>query len=197
MFEKKKKEYEDGLIVRRKRLADLYNYEIDLWRKQVLAREETLEDRKAKIMERAYALRDAREKARLAYVKQRLDDQWRDACDDARTLDSKAAVLYMNQERLRQIQEKRDKKQALSHQEDKFFEEWNRQLAEMEKRDREKLEFKHRMDQETSMGLRKQIEDNERLKEELYWKRMREDEEELARVSCRSASLLFVYVLMA
>ena len=34
--------------------------------------------------------RDARESQRLKLVQEKYDIQWRDACDDARTLDSKA-----------------------------------------------------------------------------------------------------------
>jgi hypothetical protein len=56
-------------------------------------------------MERAYALRDAREKERLRIVRDKLDEQWRDACDDARTLDSKAMTKFMNEQRLQQIQD--------------------------------------------------------------------------------------------
>ena len=56
-------------------------------------------------MERAYALREAREKERLRIVREKYDEQWRDACDDARTLDSKAMTRYMNEQRLQQIQD--------------------------------------------------------------------------------------------
>jgi hypothetical protein len=48
MFESKKKEYEENLVERRKKLADLYNYEINLWRQEILSRVETQEDRKAR-----------------------------------------------------------------------------------------------------------------------------------------------------
>ena len=46
MLEAKRKEYEDRLLDRRRRLADLYNDEIVQWRKEVLAKVETPEDRK-------------------------------------------------------------------------------------------------------------------------------------------------------
>jgi transcription elongation GreA/GreB family factor len=108
-------------------------------------------------MEKAYALRDAREKARQDYVQRRLNDQWRDSCDDARTLDSKAMTLFMNQERLRQIREKVERKQLLSKQEDHFLVEWNRQMDELERRDREKEEYRRRIDKETSDAIRKQV----------------------------------------
>jgi biopolymer transport protein ExbB/TolQ len=63
----------------------------------------------------------------------------------------------MNDERLNQIKEKREKKQMLSQQEDKFFEEWNRQLEELAKRDAQKNEYRRRIDRETSDGLRRQV----------------------------------------
>lgn len=110
-----------------------------------------------RIMERAYALRDAREAERKAIVKQKYDAQWRDACDDARTLDSKAMVIFMNQERLRQIEEKRTRKQQLSVQENSFVEEWTRQMDALAARDEEKKAFRRRIDAETSAQIREQV----------------------------------------
>jgi hypothetical protein len=79
-------------------------------------------------MAKAYALRDAREGARGELVKQKYDLQWREACDDARTLDSKAMTLYMNTERLRQIEEKKLRHLKLSDQEGAFLSEWTKQV---------------------------------------------------------------------
>lgn len=133
-------------------------------------------------MQRAYALRDAREKARQEYVRKRYDDQWRDSCDDARTLDSKAMVIFMNKERIKQIEEKLEKKRELSAQENSFLAEWNRQLDELERRDREKREHRERVNHETSEAIRAQIEKNNRAKEEFYRKLMDEEQAELSRV---------------
>lgn len=157
MFETKKRDYEENLSSRRKRLASLYNEEMDSWRFEVLGKVETQEDRKARIMERAYALRDARERDRQEYVKKRYDDQWRDSCDDARTLDSKAMVKFIHKERVRQIHEKVDRKSELSAQENNFLEEWNRQLDAIAKRDAEKDEYRRRIDRETSEAIKAQV----------------------------------------
>jgi hypothetical protein len=156
-FEKRKQEHEVKLHDRRQQLADLYNSEIETWRAQVLANVETLEDRQARIMERAYALRDAREKERMSLVKEKYDEQWRDACDDARTLDSKAMTKYMNKERIQQIQDKIKRKQQVSSQENSFLDEWNRQLEELERRDRDKQDLRRRIDHETSNEIKAQV----------------------------------------
>lgn len=108
-------------------------------------------------MERAYALRDAREKERLQVVKEKLDQQWREACDDARTLDSKAMTKYMNDQRLQQIRDKMARKEKLSAQENFFLDEWNRQLEEVARRDQEKLANKRRVARETSAAIRAQV----------------------------------------
>ena len=50
-----------------------------------------------RIKERAYALKEAREEARQKFVDAAYKNQWRDACDDARTLDSKAVTRFMQQ----------------------------------------------------------------------------------------------------
>jgi hypothetical protein len=46
LFEAKKKQYEDNLLHRRRKLADLYNREMDQWRREVLSKVETMQDRK-------------------------------------------------------------------------------------------------------------------------------------------------------
>lgn len=43
--------------MRRHRLADLYNSEMEAWHHEILSRVETTEDRKNKIREKAYALK--------------------------------------------------------------------------------------------------------------------------------------------
>jgi uncharacterized protein YaiI (UPF0178 family) len=48
-----------------------------------------------RMIERAYALRDARENERRKIVKEKTQQQWRNACDDVRILDSKALTQYM------------------------------------------------------------------------------------------------------
>jgi cilia- and flagella-associated protein 53 len=147
-------------------------------------------------MDRAYALRDARERERQEYVHRRYDDQWRDSCDDARTLDSKATVIFMNKERVKQIGEKLERKQELSRIENSFLEAWNRQLDELERREQEKKEYRHRMEMETSKAIRAQIEQNQQAKENYYRSLMAEEQAELERVSILIIVTFYVYGIM-
>lgn len=54
-----------------------------------------LEKYSTRMIERAYALRDARENERRKIVEEKTQQQWRNACDDVRILDSKALTHYM------------------------------------------------------------------------------------------------------
>lgn len=146
---------------------------------------------KHRIMERAYALRDARESERMKIVKQKYDAQWRDACDDARTLDSKAMTLYMNQERLRQIEEKRMRNKGLSAQENAFVEEWTKQMDALAARDEAKKALRRQIDAETSAHIKSQIEKNAQLKEEFNQKKLQEELEDLNKVRCFQHYVVF------
>ena len=104
-------------------------------------------------MERAYALRDAREESRRKIVQERLDEQWRDACDDARLLDSKALTHHMSKERHQQIQDKIIRNKELSRNENDFMVEWQRQLEVMHQKDQAKRDKQHQADLDTVCHL--------------------------------------------
>lgn len=177
-----RKQREASLLERRRKVANLYNVEMQSWREEALSIMETQEDRKARIMDRAHALKDSREKAQQEYVKKAYDKQWRLACDDARLLDSEALEKFMSDERLRQIEEKRRNKIELSGAENDFLDEWKRQLDVIEERDRKKLQTQKDADLATQAGLRDQMTHNRQMKQDHWQRRREEDEAELSRL---------------
>mmetsp|Transcript_13080 Transcript_13080/g.11851 ORF Transcript_13080/g.11851 Transcript_13080/m.11851 type:complete len:481 (+) Transcript_13080:63-1505(+) len=181
-YNQMKKDHDEELNNRRRQLADLYNYEMDNWRQQVLSKVETQEDRKQRIRERAYALRDARERERLQLVQSKYEQQWREANDDARTLDSQALTNYMSQQRLQQIEQKRLRKQQLNNDENIFLAEWKKQLDEMAEKDRLKRERLKQADLKTAEDLKEQMNYNTKRKQEHYLRNMEEDEREIAMI---------------
>lgn len=182
MVSRARREREMSLVSRRHELAALYNSQMEEWRQEVMSKVETIEERKARIMEKAYALRDARESARNAYVKDCYDRQWRDACDDARTLDSIATTKFMAKERMNQIHDKIIRNESLNANENSFLDEWKRQLELIESKDRAKSEFRHRSDMETQAGIMAQMAYNRKMKEDHYQRTQAEDEEEIRRI---------------
>lgn len=180
---KKKEKIERDVYLRRQQLADLYNSEIEFWRTEVLSKKETMEERKAALMERAYALRDAREAARKKMIQEKLDALWREGCDDARALDSKELTRFMGAERLRQIQEKENRRQAADASESVFLSEWTRQLSAIEEKDKAKEAARNKANQDTAVGLLDQIKYNEHMKDEHARKIQADDDRELAEIS--------------
>lgn len=87
-------------------------------------------------MQRAYALKEAREKQKAAYIEQCYNKQWRDACDDARALDSEATAAYMHEQRVAQIEEKIRLKEQLTKEENDCITSWRQQLMEAEVQER-------------------------------------------------------------
>lgn len=156
-FNELKRQQDEMLQERREKLAEMFQSEMNDWQKQVLSKIETPEDRKQRIRERAYALKDMREQARQQFVQEKYDQQWRDANDDARSLDTKALTLYMSKERLAQIEEKRRLKEKLTEEEDLQYAEWNRRLDEMAERDRQKKEAIRQADVKTKQDLANQV----------------------------------------
>jgi predicted nucleic acid-binding protein len=147
---------------------------MDLWKAEIMAKVETQEDRKARydtieyyivlrlfifcrIMERAYALRDQRERIRENLVKEALDRQWRDACDDARTLDSEALLALCDKERREQMAEKARKKAELKNSENNFNDEWLEHVTRLENAEKEKDAKRRHLEEVNKDKLREQV----------------------------------------
>lgn len=180
-FQSIQRQAELDLLSRRQQLADLYNYERNAWKEECLQKVETVEERKNRIMERAYKLRDDREAARMEYVRKCYDDQWRDACDEARTLDSQAMLQWVKEERLKRINdnirgyEKSDEEKRIERE----FEENN---AKLDKSEKDKLDYLRDSAKRTQEELRKQMDENFQRKVENMRRVKKEDEEEIAEV---------------
>lgn len=183
----KKEALERQLFNRRTQLADLYNTEMEFWRSQVLAQKETMEDRKAEMLERAYAFRDAREAARKKLIQDKLDALWRDGCDDARSLDSKELNRFMGAERQRQIADKENRRKDAAAVETVFLSEWTKQLNVMEEKDRAKQDARSRANADTAAGLEQQIRQQDEMRADHSRKQQEESEREIAEVCFRSA----------
>jgi len=130
-------------------------------------------------MQRAYALRDSREAARNEFVQRAYDDQWRDQCDDARSLDSIAMTKYMNAERIAQMEQKIKMKQELNSNENDYLDEWKRQLDAIEAKDKAKRDFRHQRNMDTAKGLVEQMAYNENQKQNQFEINMLADEQEI------------------
>lgn len=174
---------EQELYKRRAQLAELFNQEMKDWSAECMGREETLETRKAKLLEKAYALRNRREAERRKQVENAYNTVWRDGCDDLRDLDGKALTVFMSNYRGKQIEEKK-KRQALAEiNENSFVAEWTKQLNAMQENDNAKNEKREQANRDTAAGLREQIAYNEQKKEEHYQREMADAMAEISEIN--------------
>lgn len=170
------------LFYRRQNLAALFNSELEGWKAEVLSKEETIEERKTRIMKRANALRDDREKARNEFVQQAYVRQWRDANDDSRTLNSDCMTKFMADERQKQMHDKMEATLQAGKDEGAFLAEWQRQLDVIEAKDKAKLAARHKANMDTQDGLRTQMSYNTNQKQKIYDQTQQEAEAEIAGV---------------
>ena len=182
MLQKLQDEGKFQLFYRRQNLAALYNDELENWKQEVLSREETIEERKDRIMKKAYALRDSREMARSAFVEQAYKRQWRESNDDSRTLNSDALTKFMAAERQKQMQDKIAAAAQDGKDEGAFLAEWQRQLDAAAAKDKAKLDYRHDMNVLTAKGIQEQIKYNNQQKQIMYDNTQREAEDEIRQV---------------
>jgi hypothetical protein len=83
-----------SLIERRARLKVLLDNEAAEYHKEILGLRGTTAQRAARQLEKARQLREAREAERQAYAQECYDRQWRDSCDDLRTINSEHFTAF-------------------------------------------------------------------------------------------------------
>jgi cilia- and flagella-associated protein 53 len=184
-FDELKGQRNASVIERRRLLADIYNSEMEMWREEVMNKVESVEERKARIMERAYALRDARESKRQSYLQECYDRQWKDACDDARTLDSIAMNKWVGKERKDHIQRNIEQRGSDKAAEDEWVAAWKQQIANAGGKEDAKDAYRQAQAAATADGLMNQMRYNYERKMVFLENKAKEDEAEIA--DCRAA----------
>ncbi len=144
-------------------------------------------------MEKAFALRDAREKSRQEYVQDCYNRQWRDACDDARLLDSKAMINFVNSDRLQQIKDKQARRQQLTQEENQMLAEYNKYFDKQIEKDRLKDESRHKASMDLMHGLKIQMNENQNKKVELFNRTMEEDYTEIESVIIYKINNIYIF----
>lgn len=170
-----------NLLSRRQQLADLYNYERHAWQQECLQNVETVEERKNRIMERAYKLRDDREAKRMEYVRKCYDEQWRDACDEARTLDSQAMLQWVKEERLKRINDN-IQGYEMTDEEKRIEKEFQINNEKLDKAEQDKKDYMINSSKYTQEELRRQIESNHQRRLQNMEREQREADEEIMEV---------------
>ena len=150
----------DELDKRKKNLQSLYSSEMTDWEQTIQSsREISQEDRMNQIRDRAYMLKDQREKERQQFVSECYERQWADACEELRILESKQVLNRLTKDRALLIKQKeliaeQQKQQAMEF-EDTAAMSLIQKDERYEQEVKKQLEFKRSLDHQIMMKERK------------------------------------------
>ncbi|RHY61861.1 hypothetical protein DYB30_000182 [Aphanomyces astaci] len=136
MLKTLKNQDESNLASRRLKLATLMNAEMDAWKQMCLHNVESPEERKQKMIARATELKTRREAARKAFVEEKRQQQYRESCDDNRTLESAHIVAQVVQDRDKQLEERQRILEEEKAFEARMAELWAQDKAKKDARDK-------------------------------------------------------------
>ncbi|KAG1713100.1 hypothetical protein DVH05_000826 [Phytophthora capsici] len=175
-----KNQHESELHSRRLRLAELYNREMEQWRDECLANVETPEDRKQKMIQRALALKERRERERRAIVEEKLLQQYRESCDDCRVEDSMKVQQLVLTDRDKQLEERKLIAEQEREFEDQMAQLWVEDRLKKEERDRRDVEMVIKRNEEMKKILDLQVDLVQKRQEELKERKRKDDQEQLS-----------------
>jgi len=165
---------------RHQKIKDLYEEEISKWRALVVESQYvSTETRIDQLRQKAYHLRAKRENERKEYVKACFDRQWRDACDEARSLDSKARLEKLVYDRSHAVVCKETKLKEM-REDAKKSEEFHQKLRKLEEKERKDYDERRRKNIEIKIALDHQVKSLESKKERLKKQKCDEDSEQIA-----------------
>jgi len=131
------------LAKRREKLRETLLAEEESYIREMESKEETIEDRQENMKKRAKYLKEKREAERLSYVEEKLNERFREECEELRPVFSKQTRDEIFQDRQMQIQMKKDQKLREDEIEKFYAEQWKADTKAKEIR--EEMETKERL----------------------------------------------------
>ncbi|XP_077988952.1 cilia- and flagella-associated protein 53-like [Glandiceps talaboti] len=164
---------EFSLEDRRQRLRDLLAAEEQQYVLEMEDRQETVIERQAKMRERAKFLKEKREAERLQIVAEKLDQRWRNECEELRATLSRRHQDEVCTERMKQLEIKDDMARQRQREEQMYADLWEQdRMAKAAREEREAREMMARNQdvlqtlQMQKAALQQQKDEARRLKEE-------------------------------
>nr|XP_004226085.1 cilia- and flagella-associated protein 53 [Ciona intestinalis] len=111
---------------RRQKLRELLSAEDEEYVREMEAKHETLEERQNKMCERAKLLKAKRETERQAFVEEKLDQQWREQCEELRGVLSRRHQDEVCVDRMQQLAAKADLERRKQEEEAMYAQLWEK-----------------------------------------------------------------------
>jgi len=149
-------EQEFTLEDRRERLRDLLAAEEASYLEEMEASQETMLERQAKMRERAKFLKEKREKERLEIVAEKLDQRWREECEELRSTLTRRHMDEVCMERSDQLRIKAEMEQQSKDEEKMYADLWHKDIMAKAAREEKEARDRHARNRETLETLQKQ-----------------------------------------
>ncbi|KAJ3276971.1 hypothetical protein HDV01_000023 [Terramyces sp. JEL0728] len=143
---------------RREKLKQLLAQDEVNYRQALLKKEGTNESRIKVMRERMAELRLVRENERKLIVKEKLNQQWRQGCDELRQLESKILIKQVAKDRAVQLIEKEEKKKLEKKEAEYYDKLWEQGRLKKEERERRDHQVAYDRSVQTLVILQEQIE---------------------------------------
>ncbi|CAK6980852.1 deoxyribonuclease-2-beta-like [Scomber scombrus] len=170
-------QHELSLEDRRDRLRGVLETEEQQLLQEMEEKKETSVERQAKMRQRARALRDRRETERQQLVSEKLDQLFREQCEEVRSVQSRQKEQQVCEERAVQLRSREEQQQQQQQEEQLFHELWEADRRAKEERERQKGQRRQQRDAEQLDALNAQTQAAERQRQED--KQLREEEAQL------------------
>ncbi|XP_053730021.1 cilia- and flagella-associated protein 53-like isoform X1 [Synchiropus splendidus] len=156
-------EQESGVEERRRRLWRLLqDEEVQLLQDmEGKSNRETPEERQAKMAERAKALREKRETERKQLVDNKLDQLFRDKCQELRNNQSRQLAQHVSADRAGQLRSRKEQLERLRQEDDMFNRLWAADGRAKEERERQRVQKEQERGEELMKELKMQMEASE------------------------------------
>ncbi|XP_071794477.1 cilia- and flagella-associated protein 53-like [Asterias amurensis] len=149
-------EQEFTLEDRRERLRDMLAAEEAKYLEEMEASQETMLERQAKMRERAKFLKEKREKERLEVVAEKLDQRWREECEELRSTLSRRHMDEVCLERSDQLRIKAEIDEQNKVHEQMYADLWHQDMLAKAAREEKEAQERHARNRETLDTLQKQ-----------------------------------------
>ncbi|KAM7368498.1 hypothetical protein PAMP_012837 [Pampus punctatissimus] len=141
---------------RRDRLRVVLEFEEQQLLQEMEEERETSVERQAKMRERAKTLRKRREGERQQLVSDKLEQLFRENCEELRSVQNKRRERQVCEEQAAQVKSREQQRQQQQHEEKLFNELWEADQWAKEDRERQRVQKKQQRDAEQLEGLKAQ-----------------------------------------
>ncbi|KAJ3342764.1 ubiquinol-cytochrome c reductase core subunit 1 [Kappamyces sp. JEL0680] len=126
-------------------------------REELLAMEGNTESRIEGMRQRMHMLRETREKERKNVVQEKLEQQWRQNCDELRSLESKMLVKHVDAGRAIQIKEREARKELEKKEKEHYEKLWEEGRIKKMEREANDHTLRQQRNQDTLVILKQQL----------------------------------------